>query len=172
MASGAHLAKRFFGSLIPLPPRRADVTWSSSQLLPGEAVLWRSMPRADRRHSIAVARRVEHQLGVDATRPVLAAALLHDVGKTASGLGTMGRVGATLVAGAAGRERAGGWGDRSGPAGRIGRYVRHPQAGAALLESAGSDDLTVAWAREHHLPPDRWTIEPTVAHALRAADDD
>ena len=27
-----------------------------------------------------------------------------------------------------------------------------------MLELGGSDPLTVAWAREHHLPEDQWTI--------------
>ena len=37
---------------------------------------------------------------------------------------------------------------------------------------AGSDPLTVAWAREHHLPADEWTIDPELAQALHDADDD
>ena len=57
------------------------------------------MSRADRRHAAGVARRVEVALGDEATRPVLAAALLHDVGKTESGLGTYGRVIATISGG-------------------------------------------------------------------------
>jgi hypothetical protein len=30
----------------------------------------------------------------------------------------------------------------------------------------------VAWAREHHLPEDQWTVPPHLAHALKDADDD
>jgi hypothetical protein len=43
-----------------------------------------------------------------------------------------------------------------------------------LLHDAdvGADPLTVTWAREHHRPPARWTIDPAVAAALKAADDD
>jgi len=37
---------------------------------------------------------------------------------------------------------------------------------------AGSDPLTEAWARQHHRSPDSWTIDPVVAAALKAADDD
>jgi hypothetical protein len=37
---------------------------------------------------------------------------------------------------------------------------------------AGSAPLTVAWAAEHHLPADEWSVEPAVAAALHAADDD
>ena len=58
------------------------------------------------------------------------------------------------------------------PAGS-GRYLRHPELGADLLELAGSDPLTVAWAREHHLPAERVDRRrPTSADALKAADDD
>ena len=87
---------------------------------------------------------------------------LHDVGKTVSGLGLPGRVVAT-VAGMAGKD------DLST---RVYRYLQHAELGAQLLEEAGSDPLTVAWAREHHLPPDRWTVPAEVGTALKAADDD
>ena len=56
--------------------------------------------------------------------------------------------------------------------GRMARYLRHDAVGARLLEQAGSDPLTIAWAREHHLQPERWTLPPALAHALKAADDD
>ena len=61
---------------------------------------------------------------------------------------------------------------RSGLRGRIGRYLRHPEEGAALLETAGSDPLTVTWATEHHRDPGRWTVDTRLAKVLRAADDD
>jgi hypothetical protein len=141
-------------------------------LLPGEHELWRRMSRADRRHAAGVARRVERALGAEATRPVLAAALLHDVGKVASGLGTYGRVVATLAGAAAGRDSALGWSKARGVTRRVGLYLRHPELGAEMLGLAGSDTLTVTWAREHHLPEDRWTLPAPVAHALKAADDD
>ena len=43
---------------------------------------------------------------------------------------------------------------------------------ADLLGMAGSAPLTVAWAAEHHLPPDEWTVPVAVGEALKAADDD
>jgi hypothetical protein len=121
------------------------------------------MSGADRRHATGVARLVVADLGSDATRPVVAAALLHDSGKVVSDLGTLARVGATLVGAVAGRDR---------PSGRVGQYLRHPSLGADLLREAGSDPLTVTWAAEHHLPPERWTLPPACAAALAAADDD
>jgi hypothetical protein len=56
--------------------------------------------------------------------------------------------------------------------GRIARYLRHDELGAQLLEAAGAAPLTVAWAREHHLPPSRWTVPAPAGAALKAADDD
>jgi hypothetical protein len=164
--SAAHLVRRFLGSLRPGGPPKGEVAWVGEQLLPGERALWEAMPGPDRRHSALVARRVEAALGAEATRPVLAAALLHDVGKATSGLRTPGRVVATLTAGILGRERVVDWDSA------IGRYLRHDVDGARLLEGAGSDPLTVAWAREHHQPASTWTVPAPLAAALKAADDD
>jgi hypothetical protein len=132
------------------------------------------MPAADRRHAVGVARRVDDALGADVAdrRAVLAAALLHDVGKTASGLGTYGRVIATLSAAIGGRDQAEAWSETRGFTRRVGLYLRHPELGGDQLALAGSDPLTTAWAREHHLPPDRWTVPVPVGEVLKAADDD
>jgi hypothetical protein len=170
--TATHLVKRFVVSLWPLGPRRSDDDWATSQLLEGEIALWRRMSRQDRRHSAAVARRVASMLPSDAERSVLAAALLHDVGKIDSDLGTMQRVAATLSAKVAGRDTAELWVKSSGITRRIGLYLKHPEIGGDLLEMAGADPLTSTWAREHHLPPDQWSIDPAIAEILASADDD
>ncbi len=167
-----HLTKRFFGSLRPGGPASDDAAWARAQLLPGERELWELMRNADRRHSVQVARRVERALGHEASRPVLAAALLHDCGKIDSGLGAYGRVVATLSVSIAGRSAAGEWTEARGFTRRIGLYVRHPEIGADRLALAGSDPLTIAWAREHHQPEDTWTIPLHLAVALKESDDD
>jgi len=95
VARAAHLTKRFVGSLRPARLSSDDAVWAAEQLLPAERELWAQMSPADRRHALGVARDVERRLGVEATRAVLAAALLHDVGKIDAGLGTYGRVMAT-----------------------------------------------------------------------------
>ena len=64
------------------------------------------------------------------------------------------------------------WRKQRGFARRVGLYLHHDRLGGDLLELAGSDPLTVAWTREHHLPESEWTIEPAIATALKAADDD
>ena len=139
---------------------------------PGEAALWRRMSAPDRRHAVGVARRVDVALGPDASRPVLAAALLHDVGKIDSAFGPVRRALATVAGMAWGYDRARAWRERDGMVGRVGRYLCHDEIGAELLAAAGSDRVTVAWAREHHLPPQRWTVAAEVGAALKAADDD
>ena len=130
------------------------------------------MSGPDKRHASAVAQRVEVALGHEANRPILAAALLHDVGKVESGLRTYGRVIATLSAKVAGADSAVAWGRQRGFVRRVGLYLQHDQIGGDLLELAGSDPLTVAWAREHHLPEQEWTVNRVAADALKAADDD
>ena len=90
-----------------------------------------------------------------------AAALLHDVGKVESDLGTLSRVAVTIAAVALGHRRL---------RGRAGLYVAHDRIGGELLRAAGSDPLTVAWAEQHHLDPGRWTIDRRTAMALHAAD--
>lgn len=172
MATTSHLVRRFFGSLRPGRPRAADQAWVDEQLLPAERALWARLSGPDRRHAVAVGREVERILGHEATRPVLAAALLHDIGKIESGLRTYGRVVATLSAAVAGPEMAHTWRKQRGFARRVGLYLLHADLGGDLLAMADSDPLTVAWAREHHRPPEEWTVPRPIGEALKAADDD
>jgi hypothetical protein len=148
------------------------VEWVVAALSEAEAALWRRMYGPDRRHSVQVARDVERRLGHEATRPVLAAALLHDVGKLDAGLRTFGRVVATLTIGLAGREEVLRWTRSRGLHRRIALYAQHPELGAQRLTLAGSDPLTVAWTREHHSPRDEWTVAIPVADVLDACDND
>ena len=113
-----HLTRRFVGSLRPGGPSPTEEAWVTGYLLPGEADLWRSMSGPDRRRAVAVARRVDRALG-SPERPVLAAALLHDVGKVRSGLRTPGRVVATVV-GVVAADRATRWATSDGLRGRMG----------------------------------------------------
>jgi hypothetical protein len=172
VASSLHLAKRFVSSLRPGGPPAADLEWVGAVLSEAEFELWSRMRGPDRRHSVAVARRVERSLGHEATSEVLAAALLHDVGKTVSGLRTYGRVIATLSGKVAGHHMAHRWSNARGFVRRVGLYLRHPEMGGDLLAMAGSHPLTVAWTREHHLPPDQWTVPSHLGEVLKASDDD
>lgn len=175
--SFGHLAARFFGALSPAGPSAGDEAWALGQLLPGEQALWRRMSGPDRRHAVGVAREVVARLGApggEPAREVVASALLHDVGKVEAGLGTFARVLATLAALVAGRERvaAAGRGAGSGVRARLACYLCHDQIGAELLRAAGSAPTTVAWAAEHHLPSERWSVDRRVGDVLKAADGD
>jgi len=149
MTSGlAHLVRRFAGSLSRRPPAPADEAWVAGLLGGGELALWASMPVADRRHAVEVARRVQ-RARPDADRELLAAALLHDVGKLHSRLGTLGRVAATVVGPRTARFRA---------------YRDHEALGAVMAAEAGSSPRTVALVAGGGPPAD--------AALLQSADDD
>lgn len=130
------------------------------------------MSNPDRRHAVAVARRVDIALAGEASDPILAAALLHDVGKVASHLRTYGRVVATLSAKVAGHDMAVAWSETRGFTRRVGLYLEHPRLGGDMLALAEADPLTVAWTREHHSPEQQWTVPLDIGRTLRAADDD
>lgn len=172
-----HLAGRFFGSLSPAGPGAADDEWALAQLLPGERALWARMSGPDRRHAVGVARQALQILDRGPGRPgreVVAAALLHDVGKVESGLGTWARAGVTAAGLVTGRARLAEPADaRPGSLrDRVRLYVTHDRVGGDLIRQAGGHPLTVAWAEEHHLAPERWSVERRVADALKAADGD
>ena len=107
--------------------------------------MWRSMPPTDRRHSIEVTRRFLARR-MNATPAETAGALLHDVGKLDAGIGTFGRVVATLV------------GPRTEA---FRRYHDHEAIGARWLAEAASDPVTVDLVAG---------VGPAAAD-LRAADD-
>jgi hypothetical protein len=181
MASFTHLTKRALGSLVPVGPRGGDVVWVEGTLSAQELAVWRRMARADRRHSVTVARRVEAALAssehADDQRWI-AAALLHDIGKLDADLGVPLRVLAILAARIGGYERVAGWMPRRGLRRRFALYVRHPELGATRLVLAGSAPEVVTWARMHQNPvvTDAGApvpgIPPAVVDALLAADDD
>jgi len=152
-----HLVKRFVGSLSSKPPAVSDQEWLLSLLNPCEVALFSAMSAPDRRHAVECALAARDLLGSNATDVLIVASALHDVGKTEADLGTFGRVAATLLA-------------RAFPVGRIQAYGHHPLLGAERLTAAGSAPEVVAWAREHHLPVERWTLPEAVGRALAEAD--
>jgi hypothetical protein len=104
------------------------------------------MSNQDRRHSAKVARRFV-VARPEATRDEIAGALLHDVGKIECGLGTFGRVAASVVGGRTKRFRA---------------YQDHERIGAELAEAAGSEPATV------ELIDERGPAYPTLSACDRA----
>jgi hypothetical protein len=177
--SWRHLSGRFLTSLMPIGPAPTDESWALDNLLNGEQALWQRMSGPDRRHAVKVARNTLRLLGSDrAGRDVIAAALLHDVGKIESSCGTFARVGVTFAALILGRSRLLLWAGDPSASGyltrraRVALYLTHDRLGAKLLERAGSQALTVSWAGEHHLASEMWTVDTTIGTALKAADGD
>jgi len=128
-----HLAGRLVWSLTAnRPPEVADEVWAEDHLMPGEVELWRQMSNEDRRHSFKVARRFV-EAHPPATRAEIAGALLHDVGKIECGLGTWGRVAASVVGGRTEKFRT---------------YHDHERIGAELAAAAGSEPVTVELINE------------------------
>ena len=145
----------------------------SAWLSDPEERLFAKMSRADQRHALGVARAVEPRLDeivADRRSVVMAAAVLHDVGKTAAGLGTYGRSVATMSGLVGGYDMAEVWQDRSGFTRRVGLYLRYGDLGADMLRLAGSDPWVVAWSVEHHLPAELWSIPIDVGEILAEAD--
>ena len=123
----AHLSARFLTSLPPGPPSTDWEVWAENHLTAGEVELWRRLSNPDRRHCIAVARRFVAKRP-EATRALIAGALMHDVGKIECRLGTFGRVAGTVIGPRTERFRA---------------YHDHEAIGARLLAQRGSDPATV-----------------------------
>ena len=126
-ASRTSGARGSSASLSSRPPDVAEEVWAESHLLPGERRAVAAMSNQDRRHSAKVARRFVAARPA-ATRAEIAGALLHDVGKIECGLGTWGRVVATVVGPRTERFRC---------------YHDHEHIGAVLASDAGSDPATV-----------------------------
>ena len=179
-----HLAARFAGSLARRTVGDEDRAWVATLLSPDEKVLWEALAPIDQVESVAVARRARRglcALGTIAPSDVdrwLAAALLHDVGKTRASLGRMGRSVATVVGWwladpAAWAARPGG-----GFVARIGCYLDHAAMGADRIAETGGRREAAAWARHHH-DPRAWSdpgfaavsgVPLTVARVLAGAD--
>ena len=121
--------------------READQEEALSHLDPALGELFLRMAARDQVHALRVLRR----LG-DAEPLLRQAALLHDVGKIETPMGTMGRS-MVVLAGATGTTglltRVPGIGPR------VQRYLDHPRIGAELLRHAGADGPLVQIVAEH-----------------------
>lgn len=133
-----HLIRRFFRSLAAKRPGPEDQTRVAELLSSEEAAIFWRQPIPDQVHALEVARSIEAEDGRSA---LLRAALLHDVGKRHSRLGTLGRSLAT-VRGVT----------RTAGSGRARRYLDHGMIGATELATLGCEPLVVEFARGHHGP--------------------
>lgn len=173
-----HRARRFFRSLVARAPSPQDSLWAEGHLSEAERRAFARLGPGDRSHSIGVAKAVAANLGQLDERPeddsvewLVTAALLHDIGKSAAGLGTYGRVVATVCGAVVGDGMAEHWAEKSGMTRKIGLYLKYPELGVTILELAGSDPRVVSWSAQHHLPEEDWTVPVQAGRLLSAADD-
>lgn len=141
-----HLVKRALTSISNDPLSGADIERVERLLSVSEFEIWWSMQPRDQRHSLQVYERFM-LLYPPAKREEQAAALLHDVGKIASGLGWFLRIVATVI------------GSRGV---RFAMYHDHEKLGVQMLEGI-SEDRTLDLIGGK--------IDDVVMVALRNADD-
>jgi len=135
--STAHLARRFFGSLRARWPLPESQLFVANLLSPEEGEVFWAQPVPDLAHALRTAHAV---LEISPGRSDLArAALLHDVGKRHSGIGTMRRSIATCLSSL-----------RLPARGRMARYLDHASIGADELDRLGCENLVVQFSRHHH----------------------
>lgn len=140
-----HLVRRAVTSLSNHEPAARGTDMAREVLNEGEFPLWSSMQARDRRHSLDVLARFD-SLRPGADGAERAAALLHDVGKSASPVGWAGRIVATLAGGRTAAMRT---------------YLDHERIGAGMIAGV-SDPRTVDLVSGR--------CRDDVADALRRAD--
>ena len=146
--------RQFRALLVARPLDAARWREIEALLSPAELALFRRFSPGDRQHSYRVMRALR-EAGHDDER-LLAAALLHDVGKTRLRLHLWERISGALVETFAPSLGAH-WG--AGPARSWRRpfviRAQHAEWGAEMAEAAGSDLATAALIRHHQQkPPD------------------
>ncbi|HTX92200.1 MAG TPA: HD domain-containing protein [Anaerolineales bacterium] len=168
----AYRARQFWNALLS-PGKRVTSEALLPYLPPIQLILFRRMQPSEQLHAFQVLKRLEADGQTDPD--LLAAALLHDVGKILSPLSLFDRmavvVGKRLFPAAARR-----WGDAAprGPHRPFVVAARHAEWGAGLARQAGASRRTVELVRRHQDPPlpePRSRTDRLLA-ALQAADDE
>jgi putative nucleotidyltransferase with HDIG domain len=169
MTRAGYRASQFVHALLANPAAE-DSAQAAAFLPPGLRFLFNSMRRAERAHSLAVLRAL---LRVGHTDPdLLAAALLHDVGKTRAPLQLFDRVLVVLTQHLV-PASASAWsiGEPSGWNRPWVVAARHADWGAEMIAQAGGSPRLEAIIRRHHDSPlpNATEIDRLLA-ALQAAD--
>lgn len=151
--------------------RPTDDQQAQALLAPPLYALYRTMRRAERQHSLRVLADLRAE-GYDQPE-LLAAALLHDVGKSRAPFTIPEKV-LVVLARALAPERAAAWG--RGPARGLRRpfavSAQHPAWGAEIVAAAGGSPLLVELIRRHAepLPSVLQTEADRLLWALQRAD--
>ncbi len=159
---------RQFWNALPGPRKRVETGALLPHLTPAQIVLFRRMQPSEQAHAWQVLERLK---AAGQTDPhLLAAALLHDVGKIMVPLSLLDRV--VIVLGKRFfRRRARRWSE--GTAGRLRRpfvvAAQHPAWGADLAGQAGASSRTVDLIRRHQDIP---SADDSLLAALQAADEE
>ncbi len=133
----SHLIRRFYASLGARWPSPAGQTLVAELLSRVESEIFWSQPVPDLAHALRSTRVI---IETSPQRADLGrAALLHDVGKRHSGIGTIRRAIATGLSIIMKRT-----------SGRMAGYLDHGAIGADELARVGCEDLVVQFARYHH----------------------
>jgi hypothetical protein len=131
-----HLARRFFGWWSAGRPNPEVQLWIGTRLESDAARLFWKQDVQDQAHAAAVATLVA-QRHPDRS-DLIAAALLHDVGKAVSRLGPVRRSIATVLGGLGLPMTR-----------RLVAYRNHGPIGAGMLEEAKAPPIAIAFARHH-----------------------
>ena len=169
--TAAYRIRQFLAALIARVSD-ADLAEADAHLPPAARALFRRMPRDGQSHALRVLRDLKR---AGETHPsLLAAALLHDAGKSAARLGAMTRSIIVVM-----RRVAPAQLDRlsAGPAAGWRRpFVAqrdHPRIGAEWARQAGCDELTASLIARHQDCVERGSLseEDRLLRALQAVDD-
>ncbi|MBE3087744.1 MAG: HD domain-containing protein [Chloroflexi bacterium] len=163
----AYRARQFWNAL-PGPRRRVETKTLLPHLSPSQIVLFRRMQPSEQTHAYQMLERLKASGQTDPD--LLAAALLHDVGKVLVPLSLLDRV--VIVLGKRFfRRRAMRWSE--GTPSRLRRpfvvAAHHPDWGADLAEQAGASSRTVDLIRRHQDIP---SVDDSLLSALQSADDE
>jgi putative nucleotidyltransferase with HDIG domain len=169
MTRTTYRASQFLRALLAQPAAE-DARLVADYLPPALRPLFDRMSRAEQSHSLAVLRALLRQ---DQTDPdLLAAALLHDVGKTRAPLRLLDRV-LVVLAQRVAPSAAQAWSNGAPRAWKRPFVVatRHAEWGAETLAQAGASLRLVDMVRQHHvsLPPCGGEADRMLA-ALQTAD--
>ena len=172
MTVAARRVKQFWRALhAAVEPREMNAL--SEYLDPAQRTLFARMTVSDQRHCLDLFYSLREHMGADG--PLLQAALLHDVGKSAAPVHLWHRVAFVLLGKLSPRARAKLCG-RPGRGWRVPFFVlaHHTDLGADLARMAGCSTEVVALIRSHQRPVSPVTPQPVRSRllALQAADDD